>query len=68
VFTQNGSATGTLTVVSRTGGFDLDSYRNGDGRVGTAGLQAAINDFLRNDIDTGNLQSVINEFVRNRAG
>jgi len=68
VFTQNGSATGTVTVVSRTERFDLDSYRNGDGRVDTAGLQAAINDFLREDIDTGNLQSVINEFVRNRAG
>jgi len=66
IFTENGSATGAITVV-QSDEFDLDSYRNGDGRVDTAGLQAAINDFLGGDIRTGDLQAVIKAFIEARA-
>jgi len=48
------------------GGFDLDDYRNRNGVVDTAGLQAAINDFIQNRITTGNLQTVINQFIQDR--
>jgi len=46
------------------GGFDLDDYRNQNGVVDTAGLQAAINDFIQGNIGPGDLQAVINAFVQ----
>ena len=64
VRTDDDSDTVGVTVESEgEPGFDMDDYRNDEGRVDTAGLQAAISDFLAGDIDTGDLQDVIREFL-----
>ena len=47
-------------------GFDMDDYRNDEGRVDTGGLQDAIADFLANEIDTGQLQQVIAQFIQDQ--
>jgi len=59
-----GTTTKTVTVEEASGGdFDLDDYRNQNDVVDTSGLQAAINDFIQNNIGTGDLQAVINAFI-----